>query len=226
MCGRFTNRLTWEELVRLYRLTLNQPAQNTWARYNICPTDPIPTIVEHDGKRECASMRWGLVPYWWSKPLKELRLATFNARVETVTEKPFFREPFKHRRCLIPASGYYEWQDTPSGKQPWYFTARNGSPALTIAGLWDRWRDKATGETITSCAMVICEPNQFVAEVHDRMPVLLTEKDFEPWLSGAAGLELLKPAPEDLLQRWPVSKRVNSSKAPDDDPTLIDRIAA
>jgi integrase len=86
VCGRFTNRLTWEELVRLYRLTLGQPAQNTRARYNVCATDPIPTIVERDGKRECASMRWGIVSYWWSKPLKELRLATFNARVETVTE--------------------------------------------------------------------------------------------------------------------------------------------
>jgi putative SOS response-associated peptidase YedK len=138
----------------------------------------------------------------------------------------FFASHSSAGRCLIPASGYYEWQDTPSGKQPWYFTARDGSPALTIAGLWDRWRDKATGETITSCAMIICEPNKFVAEVHDRMPVLLAEKDFEPWLSGAAGLELLRPAPEDMLQRWPVSKRVNSSKAPDDDPTLIDRIAA
>ncbi len=120
-----------------------------------------------------------------------MHLATFNARVETVTEKPFFREPFKRRRCLIPASGYYEWQDTPGGKRPWYFTARDGSPALTIAGLWDRWRDKATGDTIPSCAMIICEPNKFVAEVHDRMPVLLAEKDFEPWLSGAAGVELL-----------------------------------
>lgn len=226
MCGRFTNRRTWEELVRLYRLTLDQQAQNTRARYNVCPTDPIPAIVESEGKRECVSMRWGLVPYWWSKPLKQLRFATFNARVETVTKKPFFREPFKRRRYLIPASGYYEWQDTPSGKQPWYFTARDGSPALTIAGLWDRWRDKLTGETITSCAMIICEPNKFVAEVHDRMPVLLAETDFEPWLSGAAGRELLRPAPEDLLQRWPVSRRVNSSKAPDDDPSLIDRVAA
>jgi hypothetical protein len=90
MCGRFTNRVTWEELVRLYRLTLNPPPQNTRARYNVCPTDPIPTIIERDGKRECIAMRWGLVPYWWSKPLKELRLATFNARVETVTRSRSF----------------------------------------------------------------------------------------------------------------------------------------
>jgi putative SOS response-associated peptidase YedK len=123
-----------------------------------------------------------------------------------------------------PVSGYYEWQDTPDGKQPWYFTARDGSPALTIAGLWDEWRDKANGETLKSCTMIITKPNEFVAEVHDRMPVLLTNKDFERWLSGSVGLELLKPAAEDLLQRWPVPKRVNSSRAPDDDPTLIERM--
>ena len=170
-------------------------------------------------------MRWGLIPSWWSKPLKELRLATFNARAETVTEKPFFRGAFKRNRCLIPVSGYYEWQDTPSGKQPWYFTARDGSPALTIAGLWDEWHDRANGETLKSSTMIITEPNSFVAEVHDRMPVLLNEKDHEPRLSGSAGTELLRPAAEDLLQRWPVSKRVNSSRAPDDDPTLIEPVS-
>ena len=101
----------------------------------------------------------GLGASWWSKPLKELKLATFNARAETVTEKPFFREAFKRTRCLIPVSGYYEWQDTPSGKQPYYFTARDGSPALTIAGLWDEWRDRESGETLRSCTMIITEPN-------------------------------------------------------------------
>jgi putative SOS response-associated peptidase YedK len=111
------------------------------------------------------------------------------------------------------------------GKQPWYFTARDGSPALTVAGLWDEWHDKASGETLKSCTMIITEPNKFVAEVHDRMPVLLVEKDYEPWLSGKAGLALLKPAAENVLQKWPVSKRVNSSRAPDDDPTLIDKVA-
>jgi putative SOS response-associated peptidase YedK len=165
------------------------------------------------------------VPSWWSKPLKELKLATFNARAETVAKKPFFRSAFKRTRCLIPVSGYYEWQDKPSGKQPYYFTARDGSPALTIAGLWDEWRDKGSGEVLKSCTMIITEPNEFVADVHDRMPVLLAEEDFEPWLSGSAGLELLKPAPDDLLQSWPVSKRVNSSRASDDDATLIDRVS-
>ncbi len=225
MCGRFTYKLTWEELVRLYRLTLDQPARNTQTRYNVCPTDPVDTIVERAGRRELVSMRWGLIPRWWSKTLKDLKMATFNARAETVETKPFFRDAFKRTRCLIPVSGYYEWQDTPNGKQPWYFTARDGSPALTTAGLWDEWRDRASGETLKSCTMIITEPNRFVAEVHDRVPVLLAERDFEPWLSGSAGLELLKPASNDVLQRWPVSKRVNSSKAPAEDATLIDPIA-
>ena len=91
-------------------------------------------------------------------------------------------------------------------------------------GLWDECRDHASGDTLKSSTMIITEPNKFVAEVHDRMPVLLGEKDYEPWLSGTAGTELLKPAAENLLQRWPVSKRVNSSRAPDDDPTLIEPI--
>jgi putative SOS response-associated peptidase YedK len=224
MCGRATYKLTWEEIVALYRLTLRQPAVNTRARYNVCPTTTIDAIVGPENKRELVRMRWGVVPSWWSKPLKEMKLATFNARAETVATKPMFRSAFKRNRCLIPVSGYYEWQDTPGGKQPWYFTARDGSPALTIAGLWDEWKEKASGETLKSCTMIITEPNKFVAEVHDRMPVLLDEKDYESWLSGKAGLELLKPAAENVLQKWPVSKRVNSSQAPDDDPTLIDKV--
>ena len=193
------------------------------ALQNVCPTDPADVILANDGKHEFVEMRWGLVPFWWLKPLKELRLATFNARVETVTTKPFFREPFK-RNALMPVSGYYEWQDLPSGKQPWYFTERDGSPALTVAGLWDEWKNRETGERIKSCAMIICEPNEFVAEVHDRMPVLLKPEQFDHWLSGDMEVEDLKPAPNDYLQRWPVSRRVNSSKADKDDPTLVDPI--
>ena len=127
-------------------------------------------------------------------------------------------------RCLIPVSGYYEWQATPAGKQPWYFTARDGSPALTVAGFWDEWEDRATEERLKSCTMIITQPNDFVAEVHDRMPVLLAEQQFEPWLSGEAGAEYSKPAPNDFLQRWPVSKRVNSSRADAEDATLIERV--
>ena len=221
MCGRFTYRLTWPELVRLYRLTLDAPARNTQPRYNVCPTDTIDAVIEREQKRELVPMRWGLVPSWWPKPLKELKAATFNARAETVADKPMFREAFKRTRCLIPASGYYEWQDTPDGKQPYYFTRRDGEP-ITFAGLWDTWRDKQAGETVKSCAMVITDANEFIAEIHDRMPVILEANQFEPWLSGKAGVELLKPAANHVLQRWAVSKRVNSSRASDDDATLID----
>jgi putative SOS response-associated peptidase YedK len=153
-----------------------------------------------------------------------IRAATFNARVETVAEKPFFRDAFRRTRCLIPASGYYEWQDTATGKQPWYFTRADGEP-MTFAGLWDEWKDRTTGEVVKSCTMLITEPNNFVAEVHDRMPVVLESKDFASWLDDG-GPALLKPAANDVLQRWPVSRRVNSSRAPADDPSLIDRVEA
>ena len=225
MCGRFTTKMTWAELVALYRLTMNAPPHNMPLRYNICPTDPVDVVTETDGKRELSQMRWGLVPRWWSKPLKELRAATFNARAETVETKPFFRDAFKRNRCLIPMSGYYEWQNTTHGKQPWYFTARDDLP-LTAAGIWDPWKNGDTGETLLSCSMIITEPNTSVAEVHDRMPVLLSQERFEPWLNGETGVEYLKPAPDGLLQKWPVSQRVNSSEAPAEDPSLIEKIAA
>jgi putative SOS response-associated peptidase YedK len=222
MCGRFTARMTWEEIVRLYRITRDQPPRNVQTRYNICPTDPVDVVVSNDGKRTLAPMRWGLIPNWWSKPLKEMKVATFNARAETVAEKRMFRSAFENTRCLIPASGYYEWQNTPEGKQPYYFTRRDGQP-ITIAGLWDRWHEKPVGNVIQSCAMVITEPNQFAAQVHDRMPVILEAKDFEQWEKGDPkdAAALMKAADEDVLQRWPVSKRVNSSKAPTDDASLI-----
>ena len=133
MCWRATYKLTWEEIVALYRPTLGQPAVNTRARFNVCPTTTIDTILDQDGKRRLERMRWANSS-WWSKPLKEMKLATFNARAETVATKPMFRSAFKRNRCLIPVSGYYEWQDTPGGKQPWYFTARG-----RLAGTDDRW---------------------------------------------------------------------------------------
>lgn len=225
MCGRFTRQYTWRELVALYRLTDTSPPSNLQPRYNICPTTTIDAVLERDGKRTLEQMRWGLIPSWWNKPLKEMRLSTFNARAETVASKPMFRAAFKRNRCIIPASGYYEWQTTPDGKQPYYFTAKDGS-ILSIAGLWDEWKDKESGKVIRSCTMIITEPNKLAAKVHDRMPVLLSPKQFASWLSGKAGTEVLKPAPERMLQMWPVSKRVNSSRADGDDATLIEKVAA
>jgi len=173
MCGRFTNRLTWREIVALYRLAVPvAPERNLPARYNICPTDTVDVVVPRNGGRDLVPMRWGLVPAWWKKRLRDVP-STFNARAETLATKPMFRDAFRSRRCLIPASGYYEWLPTPTGKQPYYYTARD-----------------------------------------------------DAWLTGRAGLERLKPAPDGYLQAWPVARRVNSSRAPSDDPTLIDRVAA
>jgi putative SOS response-associated peptidase YedK len=159
------------------------------------------------------------------RTLSPVSLRAFRA-AETVETKPVFRDAFKRSRCLIPVSGYYEWQTTPGGKQPWYFTARDGSPILTAAGLGDEWKNRETGEQLKSCTMIVAEPNGFAAQIHDRMPAFLIEAQFAPWLSGEVGAGILEPAPNDYLQRWPVSKRLNSSKPDADDATLIEPVEA
>ena len=225
MCGRFANRLTWREIVALYRLSVPaEPERNLPARYNICPTDIIDAVIERGGERDPVPVRWGLIPNWWKKTAKEIP-ATFNARAETAAIKPMFRDAFRRSRCLIPASGYYEWLPTPTGKQPYYYTSRDGAP-LTFAGLWDEWTDIETGRLLKSCTVIVTNANALAAKVHNRMPVLLQRHDFDNWLSGTAGAELLKAAPDDYLQTWPVSRRVNSSRTPGDDPALIEQIAA
>jgi putative SOS response-associated peptidase YedK len=124
---------TWQELVSLYHLSV--PAMtNLQPRYNICPTDTIDVVVRGGDDRALVPMRWGLVPEWWNKPLKEMRLATFNARSESIAKKPMFRDSFRTRRCLIPATGYYEWLPTPRGKQPYYFTRHDGQVTLGFGG--------------------------------------------------------------------------------------------
>src|SRR5919197_2173708 len=128
MCGRFTRMYSWRELIELYKLGLQLPPSNLEPRFNICPTDTVDVIVEHGGVRQLVPMRWGLVPGWWNKSLKDIKLATFNARAESAATKPFFREAFKGRHCLIPASGYYEWKATPEGRQPYYYTRRDRAP--------------------------------------------------------------------------------------------------
>ena len=221
MCGRFTQRYTWRELVELYRLT--QPARNLEPRYNVAPTTIIDVLRVRDGTREIVPIRWGLVPGWWKKSLKEVP-ATFNARSDTVAEKPMFRDAFRRSRCIIPASGYYEWQAVNGAKQPYYYSAADCS-VLSIAGLWDQWRDRETGEPLLSCTMIVTAANDIAGRVHDRMPVFLAENSFASWLDGSAGAELLRPAPENLLQVWPVSKSVNRSADDNNDPALIERIA-
>jgi putative SOS response-associated peptidase YedK len=223
MCGRFAYTLIWPEVVKLYRLPLDEHARDIQQRYSVCPPTTIDTVIGR-APRALVPMRWGIIPSWWSKPLKDMKVMTFNVRVETIREKPMSRRAFQHTRCLIPVSGYYEWHDGPDGNQSYYFTRRDGAP-ITVAGLWDEWRDREVGETIRSCAMIVTEANRFVAKLHDRMPVILEPEQSEAWLTGAAGLDILKPAANEVLQCWPVSQRVNSSHARDDDVSLIEPVA-
>ena len=162
-------------------------------------------------------MRWGLIPGWWKKTVKEVP-STFNARAETIAEKPMFRSA----RCIVPASGYYEWRAVEKTKQP-YFISADGS-MLSIAGLRDRWTEPVTGETISSCTLIITAANDFTRSIHERMPVFLSQQDHDAWLTGKVGVEVLRSAPNDLLRMWPVSTRVNKSGVGDDDPSLIEPI--
>jgi len=212
MCGRFTQAYTWHDLVALYSLT--QPAANLQPHYNLAPTDRVDVVTTRDGEPQLVPMRWGLIPWWWKKPIKELP-ATFNARAETVASKPMFRDAFKRSRCVIPALGYYEWQPTPTGKQPYYITSADGA-VLSFAGLSDQWHNVDTGERIASCTIIVTAAND--------APVVLAEPDLEPWLTGAAGPELLRPAPSEALRLWPVSRRV-SRTGQADDPSLIEPVA-
>ena len=223
MCGRFTQSYTWHEIRDLYELT--GPARNLQAHYNIAPTDTVDVVRRaDDGTAELVSMRWGLIPYWWKKPLKQLP-ATFNARAESVVDKPMFRDAFKRHRCIVTASGYYEWLKRPDGKQPYFISAADGG-TLSFAGLWERWKNSETGEPVTSCTIIVTAANALTRPIHDRMPVVLDSADIGTWLKGAAGIELLKPAAEDRLSLWPVSRRVNKTGNGDDDPTLIEEITA
>ena len=221
MCGRFTQNYTWREVYDF--LNLLGPPQNLLARYNIAPTTWIDVVrldAERKDERELVRMRWGLIPAWWKKPLKELP-STFNARAESVSERPMFRGAFKTRRCIIPASGFYEWTGEPGSKQPHLFTAADGSPLLAFAGLWDRWRNPETGEEVLSCTMIVSGASSWMEAYHDRMPVLLVPDQFDRWLSGEMGADELQPAAESALREWPVTARLNRTGYGDEDPTIV-----
>ena len=221
MCGRFTQNYTWEEVYAF--LKVFAAPRNLRPHYNIAPTTIVDVIrLDREGRRKLVSMRWGLVPYFWKKSLKEVP-ATFNARAETIAEKPMFHDSFKRWRCIIPASGFFEWTDEADGKQPHLFTAADGSPILAFTGLWDRWIDPASKEEILSCTVIVSGASAWMTPYHDRMPVLLRAEDFEAWLNGSLGADALRPAAESALREWPVSRRVNRTGVGDDDPTIIER---
>jgi putative SOS response-associated peptidase YedK len=213
-------KVLWRELVELYRLT-SQAARNIEPRYNIAPTTRIDVVRVRDGGRELVPMRWGLVPSWWKKSARETP-ATFNARSESVAEKPMFRSAFRRSRCIIPASGYYEWRTDSGMKQPYYFSAADEG-VLSIAGLWDQWTDIESGGPLLSCTLIVTAANTFAAPIHDRMPVFLSPDSIGSCFDGSGSIELLRPASHNVLQVWPVSKRVNRP-GNGDDATLIDPI--
>ena len=220
MCGRFTQYLSWAEIHRLADL-IGQP-RNLAPRYNIAPTTQIEVIRRHDSGRELVPMRWGLVPMWWKKPLKELP-ATFNARAETVAEKPMFRSAFKSRRCIIPASGFYEWTGEKGAKTPHYFSAPDSRP-LAFAGLWESAANPDTKELENSATIIVGPANEWMSRFHDRMPVILDWRDAGAWIEGDDPADLRRPPPEDALQEWIVSSRVNRSGVGDDDATLLNPV--
>jgi putative SOS response-associated peptidase YedK len=141
-------------------------------------------------------------------------------------DKPIFSDAFKGQRCIIPASGFYEWTGDKGNKQPHLFTAADGSAILAFAGLWDRWRDRAAGEEILSCTIIVCGANRWMQTYHDRMPVILDEKDFDGWLDGSLGADALKCASESALREWLVSKRINRTREGDNDPAVIKSLIA
>jgi putative SOS response-associated peptidase YedK len=201
-------------------------------RYNIAPTQPVVVVRQGATGRELVPMRWGLIP-WWAKDPAKLPLM-INARAETLAEKPAYRDPFKYRRCLIPASGFYEWQapksDEDKGKgkgkgpkQPYAALPADGG-LIAFAGLWETWHSADGGE-IDTAVIVTTDANRLLMPIHERMPVVLEPEDFETWLAPdtppAKAAALLKPAREDLFALTPVSTRVNS--ADNDDPRLLER---
>jgi putative SOS response-associated peptidase YedK len=176
MCGRFTQKFTWQELHALYGVT-NLP-QNINPRYNLAPTDQA-WVVRCDREtkmRSLDALRWGLLPHW----AKDVAFGSrcINARAETVATAPAFRDAFQSRRCLVPASGFYEWKKIGKAKQPYAIVPTEG-PVFSFAGLWSSWRDKSAAEGapwIATCAILTGEPNELLAPIHDRMPAILREE--------------------------------------------------
>lgn len=203
MCGRFTQKFTWAELVETYRLT--QPALNLEPRYNVAPTTQVLTIRGETAARVAAPMRWGLIPAWWQegKPLP----ATFNARADTVATKPMFRSAFKSRRCIVPMSGFYEWKAEGKLKRPHYITMASGEP-MSVAGLWEP--RTVDGEERLSCTIVTTDANATMSPIHDRMPVILGKFDLDAWLSGRAAEEILRPCPANWISAIEVSTYVSN----------------
>jgi putative SOS response-associated peptidase YedK len=229
MCGRYSITTAPEALRRLFDFH-NLP--NLAARYNVAPTQAAPIVrLAADGPRELAMLRWGLVPHWAKDASIASRL--INARAETVTEKPAFRDAFRHRRCLVPADGFYEWREEAGKRQPFRIGMKGGAP-FAFAGLWESWTAKAAagpvaaGETVETFAIVTTDANAKLRPIHPRMPVILAPGAYDAWLDASVPAEdacaLLGPYPDAPMAFYRVSTRVNSVR--NDDADCIAPLAA
>ena len=218
MCGRYT--LSTRRL-HLLEERLKTTFPEIAPRYNIAPSQDVPVIRTTDQGYELAMARWGLVPAWAKDTKTGYRM--INARAETVAEKPAFRSAFRHRRCLIPADGFYEWKQLDGRKQPYHIRMKDGA-LFTFAGLWEHWHGE-DDETIESCSIIVTAANDLVRSIHDRMPVIVAPENYALWLdpevTPAEPLKpLLRPYAAELMTASPVSARVNNPK--NDDAALIE----
>jgi putative SOS response-associated peptidase YedK len=216
MCGRF-GKFSGCTLIREELRVVGEPSAPRW---NVAPGGESDVIREEDGERRIAMARWGLVPAWAKD--EAIGFKTFNARSESLAEKPTFHDAFRKRRCIIPMDGFYEWERTGSGKQPWFIRLRDDQP-MAVAGLWERReRDDATLDTFT---VITCPANDLLQPIHDRMPVILPLIHWAAWLDPAlhdpgALQPMLLPADPGAMERFTVSPRVNATT--DDDPGLVE----
>jgi putative SOS response-associated peptidase YedK len=212
MCGRFVLKAPFSELARLYNITNNL---NLEPRYNIPPTEGVAAVRADPSGCRLDMLRLGLVPYW-AKDIK-IGFSLINVKAETVAEKPAFRDAFGEHRCIVPADGFYEWKKLDAKtKQPYAIVMRDRS-VFSFAGLWERWKDRASGETVQSCTIITTTPNEVCAPIHNRMPVILEPKDYPRWLSEEPTeppelTAMLKPYPAGAMEAYPVSARVGNVK--------------
>jgi putative SOS response-associated peptidase YedK len=211
MCGRYA--IATSRLPRIEN-ALGVALPEVTPRYNVAPTQTVPIVRATAERRyELVEARWGLIPAWSKEP--RTAYATFNARVETVAAKPAFRAAYRARRCLVPASGFYEWREEAGRRQPWYFSAADGQE-LAFAGLWEEWRGPES-PPVLSCTIIVGAANDLVAPIHDRMAVILGPDDYATWLDPAQDPAtvgaFLHPCSSPWLRGWRVSRAVNTAGA-------------
>ena len=221
MCGRYARKSAQELLAEWFDLDLHA-FPFFLPSYNVAPQSMQPVIWQggEAGERRLSLMRWGLVPSWARD--QRIGLNTINARAEEVTSKPAFREALKKRRCLIPADAFYEWQRRSAKvRQPWAIGMKSGDP-FAFAGLWDTWQPPV-GEALASFTILTTAPNEQMAPIHDRMPVIVEPRNYDRWLDAgnedAPPMDLLQPYPAEEMQTWTVSNRVG--KVTNDEPDLL-----